>query len=58
MSRCLAPCTQVSSLYQHFERDKQRKYEQCIREIEMSSFTSLTFSTLRGGMGHAAAAVF
>ena len=42
----------ISSLYQCFEREKQQKYEQRIREIEMGSFTPLVFSTLRGGMGH------
>ena len=46
--------TQVSSLYQCFECEKQQKYEQYIREIEMGSFTPVVFSTLRGGMGHAA----
>ena len=44
--------TQVSSLYRHFEWEKQQKYEQRIREIKMGSFTPLVFSTLRGGMGH------
>jgi len=44
--------TQVSSLYRRFEREKQRKYEQRIREVEMGSFTPLVFSTF-SGMGHA-----
>ena len=44
--------TQVSSLYRRFEREKQRKYEQRIREVEMGSFTPLVFSTF-GGMSHA-----
>ena len=35
-----------------FEREKQRKYEQRISEVEMGSFTPLVFSTF-GGMGHA-----
>ena len=33
--------SQVSSLYRKFEKDKRRKYEQRIREIEMASFTPL-----------------
>ena len=41
--------SQVSSLYHKFEKDRRRKYEQRIREIEMSSFTPLVFST-SGGM--------
>ena len=41
--------SQVSSLYRKFEKDKRRKYEQRIREIEMASLTSLVFST-SGGM--------
>jgi len=42
----------ISSLYRRFEREKQRKYKQCIREVEMGSFTYLAFS-ICGGMGHA-----
>ena len=41
--------SQVSSLYRRFERDKRRRYEQRIREVEMASFTPLVFST-SGGM--------
>ena len=41
--------SQVSSLYRKFEKDKRRKYEQRIREVEMASFTPLVFST-SGGM--------
>ena len=41
--------SQVSFLYRKFEKDKRRKYEQRIREIEMASFTPLVFST-SGGM--------
>jgi len=33
-------------------RNKGSIYEQCIREVEMGSFTPLVFSTF-GGMGHA-----
>ena len=60
MSNSNAPSycgTQVSSLYLHFEREKQWKYERRIREIEMGSFTPLVFSTF-GGMGHAAAVFY
>ena len=45
--------TAVSSLYRRFERDKQRMYEQRIRDVEMVSFTPLVFSTF-GEMGSAA----
>ena len=41
--------SQVSSLYRKFEKDKRRKYEQKISEVEMASFTPLVFST-SGGM--------
>ena len=49
--------TAVSSLYKRFEREKQRMYEQRVRDVEMSSFTPLVFSTF-GGMGMAATIVF
>ena len=39
----------LSSLYCRLEKEKQRKYEQCIREVEMGCFTPLVFSTF-GGM--------
>ena len=39
----------LSSLYRRLEREKQRKYEQRIREVEMGCFTPLVFSTF-GGM--------
>ena len=39
----------LSLLYRRFEREKQRKYEQRIREMEMGCFTPLVFSTF-GGM--------
>jgi len=47
--------SQLSSLYRRFEREKQRKYEQRIREVEMGSFIiRLVFSTFGGTqMGHA-----
>ena len=35
--------SQVSSLYRKFEKDKRRRYEQRIREVEMASFTPLVF---------------
>ena len=47
----------VSSLYRRFERAKQRMYEQRVREVEMSSFTPLVFSTF-GSMGGAATIAF
>ena len=40
---------QLASVYQRQEREKQRKYEQRIREVELGSFTPLIFST-SGGM--------
>ena len=40
--------TAVSSLYWRFECAKWRMYEQRVREIEISSFTPLVFSTFRG----------
>ena len=49
--------TAVSSLYRRFERDKQRMYEQRIRDVEMGSFTPLVFSTF-GGMGSAATVAY
>ena len=42
--------SQASSLYRKFEEGKQRKYEQRIREIKMTSFTPLVFSTSGGSM--------
>ena len=48
--------TVVSSLYRRFEREKQRMYEQRVRDVEMSSFTPLVFSTF-GGIGVAATTV-
>ena len=38
--------TAVSSLYRRFEREKQRMYGQRVKDVEMSSFTPLVFSTL------------
>ena len=40
---------QLTTAYRNQEREKQRKYEQRIREVEMGSFTPLVFST-SGGM--------
>ena len=39
-------------VYRHFEREKNNGSMN--NEIEIGSFTPLVFSTLRGGMGHAA----
>ena len=41
--------TQISSLYRRFEWEKQRKYEQCYREMKVGT---LVFSTF-GDMDHA-----
>ena len=49
--------TTVASLYKVYEREKQRRYEQRVREVEMGSFTPLVFSSF-GGMGSAATTVF
>ena len=49
--------TAISSLYRKFERDKQRMYEQHIRDVEMGSFTPLVFYTF-GGMGTAATTAY
>ena len=40
---------QIASVYRKQEREKQRTYEQQIREVEMGTFTPLVFST-SGGM--------
>ena len=47
-SYCATP---VASLYRRFEKEKRRKYEQRIREVEMGSFTPLVFSTFGGISG-------
>ena len=39
----------LSSTYRRLEREKQRKYEQHVRDVEMGCFTLLVFSTF-GGM--------
>ena len=39
----------LSSLYRRLEKEKRRKYEQRIRDVEMGCFTPLVFSTF-GGM--------
>ena len=39
----------LSSLYHRLEKEKRRKYEQRIRDVEMGCFTPLVFSTF-GGM--------
>ena len=38
----------LSSLYRRLEKEKQRKYEECIRDVEMGCFTPLVFSTFWG----------
>ena len=42
--------TTVASLYRPFEWEKQRRYEQRVREVEMGSITPLVFSAF-GGLG-------
>ena len=42
--------TSVPSLYRRFEKEKRRKYEQRIREVELSSFVPLVFSTFGGAL--------
>ena len=42
-------CMQLPSAYRLYERQKQRSYDQRVREIEHGSFTPLVFST-SGGM--------
>jgi len=49
--------TAASSLYRQFKGEKQRMHEQHVRNVKMSSFTPLVFSTF-GGMGVAATTVF
>ena len=41
-------CSSLSSLYCRLEKEKRRKYEQRIRDVEMECFTLLVFSTLWG----------
>ena len=48
---------QLPSVYRRQEREKQRKYEQRIREVEHGSFTPLVFST-SGGMAKSATAAY
>ena len=38
----------LSSLYRRLEKEKRRKYEQRIHDVEMGYFTPLVFSTFRG----------
>ena len=38
--------TSMPSLYRWFKKEKCRKYEQRIEEVELSSFVPLVFSTL------------
>ena len=48
---------QLPSVYRRQEREKQRKYEQRIREVEHGSFTPLVFST-SGGMAKSATVAY
>ena len=38
----------LSSLYRRLGKEKRRKYEQRIRDVEMGCFTPLVFSTFGG----------
>ena len=49
--------SQLASVYRKQEREKQRNYEQGIREIELSAFTPLMFST-SGGMAKCASVTY
>ena len=49
--------SELATCYRRHEREKQRAYEQCVREIEYGSFTPLVFSTA-GGMGNAATTTY
>ena len=48
---------QLPSAYRKHEREKQLKYEQRIREVELGSFTPLIFST-SGGMSRSTTVAF
>ena len=48
---------QLPSAYRKHEREKQRKYEQRIREVELGSFTPLIFST-SGSMSRSTTVAF
>ena len=45
----------MSAVFNRHEQEKQRKYQQRVLDVEMSTFTPLVFSTA-GGMGRAAKA--
>ena len=47
----------LASAYHRQEREKQRKYEQRVREVELGSFTPLIFST-SGGMAKSTAVAY
>ena len=48
---------QLPSAYRLHECQKQRSYDQCVREVEHGSFTPLVFST-SGGMGKCASVTY
>ncbi len=48
---------ELAACYRRHEREKQRAYEQRIREVEHGSFTPLVFNTA-GGMGRAATTTY
>ena len=48
---------QLASVYRKQEREKQKTYEQQIREVELGTFTPLVFST-SGGMAKSASVAY
>ena len=51
------PKLQLASVYRKQEREKQRTYEQRIREVELGTFTPLVFLT-SGGMAKSASVAY
>ena len=47
----------LEAVYRSQERGKRRQYKECIREVEMSSFTPLVFSMF-GGMSKSTAVAY
>ena len=47
----------MNAVYQKHEREKQRVYGQCVREVERGTFTPLVL-TAPGGMGQSASIFF
>jgi len=49
--------TTLAAVFCKHEAEKRRAYEECIREVEHGSFTSLVFSS-SGGMGKASTTTY